>query len=99
MVSDRLGGGARDPFAVTSRLFLPASQRIQHLDSRIRRSFSTIMAITDFLATSDITSAINACKGQEAAALLISVKERKKEKCCFQEDVRAFNAMLPFKTN
>lgn len=68
-------------------------------ESRIRHSFSTIMAITDFLAASDITSAINACKGQEAAVFLMSVKERKKGKCCFQEDVRAFNVMMPFKRN
>lgn len=38
------------------------------------------MAITDFLAASDITSAINACKGQEAANVFnVSYKERQKE--------------------
>lgn len=31
-----------------------------------RNRLSTAMAITDFLAASDITSAINACKGEEA---------------------------------
>lgn len=77
MVSDRLGGGGGEGWfhCLTSRLFLPVCYPITHWSAASSTASKIIMAIANFLAASDITSAINACKGQEAVVFLTSVQK------------------------